>query len=275
MLKPIKLIYLFGLALNLSINTAYCECNPHALSAKASNQALVLPAMVKQQQQALPPPLLVDIRNPNEFRLVNIPGSLNIPTRTLKTKHYLKSKPLILVAKGFNINRLKTTAKDLKQSGFMQITILQGGLNLWQRHGLPLAGQLTAKKALKFITPEDYIQTQNNNPFFLIDISQEGLHHPQFKQTIHIPYRQDKDNFFKKFSAVIKLTDLSKPVLIIAKTGQHYESIQKRLKSLALVNLFYLAGGLENFQQFSQNHVAMVKAYDKLGSIMNEAGQCR
>ena len=40
--------------------------------------------------------MIVDVREPAEFRRVRIPGSINLPVRSVISRDYLKSRKLLL-----------------------------------------------------------------------------------------------------------------------------------------------------------------------------------
>ena len=81
----------------------------------------------------------MDIRSPEEFERLRIPGSINVALYAVKTKAYLKAQPFVLVGAGFEWRDLETESKCLHQSGFKP-SILCGGLVAWQSQGGLLEG---------------------------------------------------------------------------------------------------------------------------------------
>jgi rhodanese-related sulfurtransferase len=80
---------------------------------------------------------ILDVRTPAEFESVHIPGSYNVPLDLLSEHREELSKtvdgPVILVcASGM---RAKQADNTLRDAGFSQLTVLEGGINAWQQNG--------------------------------------------------------------------------------------------------------------------------------------------
>jgi rhodanese-related sulfurtransferase len=86
--------------------------------------------------------LVLDIRPAAEFKKGHIlgakqlkPEQINKAEFTSLEKH--KDKPIIVVcAMGMTAKR---TATNLAKAGFSQVSILKGGMNVWQGASLPVA----------------------------------------------------------------------------------------------------------------------------------------
>jgi rhodanese-related sulfurtransferase len=83
--------------------------------------------------------LFLDIRDSAEFKKEYIAESMNLPLSSLETniaKLKDTTQPIILIcASG---QRSSTAAKQLRSSGFSDISVLSGGLNAWKDAKLPL-----------------------------------------------------------------------------------------------------------------------------------------
>jgi len=62
--------------------------------------------------------VLIDVRNREEFEKFRIPGSINIPLFAIKTKTFLKRKPLVLINEGESYRPLEQECKRLRDTGF-------------------------------------------------------------------------------------------------------------------------------------------------------------
>ena len=77
---------------------------------------------------------LLDIREPCEFELAQIPGSVNVPLTDLvqnlqKLQHSL---PIVTICHyGY---RSQQAAFILKEHGFIQVVNLKGGIDAWSQH---------------------------------------------------------------------------------------------------------------------------------------------
>tara|TARA_Y100001949_G_C15871936_1_gene279891 strand:+ start:165 stop:578 length:414 start_codon:yes stop_codon:yes gene_type:complete len=85
--------------------------------------------------------ILFDLRTAQEFSSGHISGAENIQPENIEqkvnSKNISKEKPIILVCKtGSNSSKAGST---LKKSGFQNISIMSGGMMLWQNQGLPLS----------------------------------------------------------------------------------------------------------------------------------------
>ena len=84
--------------------------------------------------------LVVDVRDPKDFRHGHITGAQNIPYTELKDRvselNKQKDQPVILVC---GIGQYSGAAgKLLNQAGFAKVLRLSGGVNAWSTQGLPL-----------------------------------------------------------------------------------------------------------------------------------------
>jgi len=83
--------------------------------------------------------LLIDVRNPSEFRSGHAEGARSVPLSTLaeSADTLPRDRPLQLIcASG---NRSRTAARVLEKSGFANVTSVRGGTTAWASRGLPMA----------------------------------------------------------------------------------------------------------------------------------------
>ncbi len=82
------------------------------------------------------PPLVIDVREPREFRQGHIPEALSIPLNRLflDTAQVPKDRPVVFVCRG---GRRSTRATyTLGKQGFDNLRVLQGGMVAWEAAGL-------------------------------------------------------------------------------------------------------------------------------------------
>lgn len=87
-------------------------------------------------------PLLVDVREVNEFRVMRVPGSVLLPMSGL-TERYAElpvGRPLLLMCAAGR--RSMVVAEFLSRNGYDQVANVAGGIDAWQRAGLPIANDL-------------------------------------------------------------------------------------------------------------------------------------
>jgi len=91
---------------------------------------------------------LVDVRGPDEFRgpLGHIPAALNVPLGELPERlselSRLKGSPLVVVCR--TDKRSASAATVLREAGFRHVQVLRGGMECWNRQGLPVDDRVGA-----------------------------------------------------------------------------------------------------------------------------------
>jgi rhodanese-related sulfurtransferase len=82
--------------------------------------------------------LVVDLREPKEFREGHVVDALNIPYAKLaeRMSELDKARPLVLVDKMGQHSA--AAGRSLKQAGFQQVSRLNGGMSEWTASNLPV-----------------------------------------------------------------------------------------------------------------------------------------
>ncbi|HSD85001.1 MAG TPA: rhodanese-like domain-containing protein, partial [Anaerolineae bacterium] len=80
---------------------------------------------------------ILDVRTPDEWNTVHIPGATLIPLDQLGSRlnEVPQDKEVVVVC--HSGNRSKQGRDILKNAGFSQVTSMAGGMNQWQAAGLP------------------------------------------------------------------------------------------------------------------------------------------
>lgn len=128
------------------MNKLFATAGACALAAAMSIGAAVA-GEVKQvdvrQGQALKSAgaLLIDVREAHEYQEAHVPGSKHIPLGQLASRldeiRAHTDKPVVLICRSGA--RSMQAAQVLEQRGFTGLHNVQGGMNAWQREGLPVA----------------------------------------------------------------------------------------------------------------------------------------
>lgn len=84
------------------------------------------------------PPLLVDVREPNEFGAVRAPGAVLLPTSTFTTRigELPTNRPLLVICHVGG--RSAAVTGFLIRGGRTDVTNVAGGMEAWERAGLPV-----------------------------------------------------------------------------------------------------------------------------------------
>ena len=85
--------------------------------------------------------VLVDVREPDEYRGGHIPNALNLPlsglVAGLKQIEKHMARPLIICCR--TSQRSARAAVALRKHGFASVQVLAGGITAWQGENLPVA----------------------------------------------------------------------------------------------------------------------------------------
>jgi rhodanese-related sulfurtransferase len=141
--------------------------------------------------------LLIDVRRSNEFDKFQIPGSLNLPTFSVKSKPYLKGKHIVLVNDGHYVTQLNQECAHLKSLGFNKVEIMSGGLYAWHQAGFPVRGDRFEISKLNRMALSEWISALHERDWKYIDLDKSlpslGAHLPA---SAVIAYQANKRDFY-------------------------------------------------------------------------------
>ncbi len=196
---------------------------------------------------------LIDVRTQAAYEQYRIPGALNIPLHAIRTKAYLKTKPVVLVNEGFGVSALAQTCRTLNRGGF-NAAILAGGLTAWKQKGGPLTGDPFAMHQMNRVSPRLFDLEKRYAPLVLIDAShavdaRDGSLMPAARQ-IKLPGAQKEIEALKKMIRAERSDPFAR-LLVFTTTGKENDRIQRRLDQAGIQSVFFLEGGL----QAHANHI--------------------
>lgn len=129
------------LLLTVALIVTGCAPAPTAAPA-AAPAAAALPAEISVAKAAAKRDagaFILDVREPDEWNTVHIPGATLIPLGQLEARvnEVPKDKEVVVVCRSGN--RSKQGRDILKNAGFTQVTSMAGGMNQWSAASLPTA----------------------------------------------------------------------------------------------------------------------------------------
>jgi len=226
------------------------DCSTKSVSVESVLQKL------KEKQDLV----LVDVRNAKEFEKFRIPGSVSIPLFALKTKTFLKSKPLVLVNEGHTYKPLREQCAILSEAGF-SVSILDGGLYQWRRKGGPLEGDVFAQRELSEISPQTFFAGRGYENWMVVDVSGSGKTESDLKNLprTYIAFSNGSKEFISKLKSATKNHSEKEfaSVIICDEKGEIYEEIERQLQIAGMQNVLYLKGGLEGYKTFEKQQISM------------------
>src|SRR5438552_15171027 len=122
----------------------------------------VSPEEVKQKLDGGTRPLLLDVREKEEFRQGYVPGALSLPRGFLemRVEETVPDKAAPIVAYCGGGTRSLLAGRILKELGYTNVVSMRGGFTAWKNQGLPIAADrpFTAEQHLRhsrhFLLPE-------------------------------------------------------------------------------------------------------------------------
>ena len=91
-------------------------------------------------------PLLLDVREPWEFQICNLPGSMLMPMHTIPARHTELDPNADTVVICHHGARSMQAAMFLERAGFARLYNLTGGVNAWARIGRTVHARLLTMK---------------------------------------------------------------------------------------------------------------------------------
>lgn len=206
---------------------------------------------------------LVDIRHEAEFNKFKIPGSINIPLAFIKTKPFLKQKPIVIVHKGFGYEEMIKETRTLKENGF-DIKILEGGLLAWKHKGGDIVGDPFSQKEINRMPASAFFMEKDHEEWVIINACSKPSEtvNTIIPKAVHLPMPQydekagqgvqpvfsDK-NVLEQNLAVLKNNPMMS-VIIFNETGNDYDQLEYNINKAFEHKVFFLEGGIEAYQRF-------------------------
>jgi rhodanese-related sulfurtransferase len=98
----------------------------------------IAPTELKARQASSTPPVVIDVRTPEEYAAGHIPGALNIPFDRVAERISEIDAPHGVALYCMLGPRARKGESDLLSAGYMSVLHLEGGLAAWQAAGLPV-----------------------------------------------------------------------------------------------------------------------------------------
>jgi rhodanese-related sulfurtransferase len=217
---------------------------------------------------------LVDVRSPEDFSRLRIPGTINIPLHFVKTKRFLQDAPVVLINEGYHTSPLEQECAALRDSGFTAF-ILDGGICSWAMKGYNLQGDQLALDDLRRVSPRQFSQEKDYANSLILDISAAPVDGARelIPAAIHMADLADNHRSMLKLRQAVEQRRGERffNILVVSAAGENYEEVQKHL-ALAGINAFYLEGGLSAYQSYVQN---LALSWMPPANRVKSVGACR
>ncbi len=200
----------------------------------------------------LPPDtLFVDVRSPDQFRLARIPGSLNLPLHTLKTKAFLKPKRTVLVNEGCDASLLLVECGRLRAAGFPRIEVLDGGLLSWQIAGGAVEGERPHAASSLAISAGQYHASRGAQNWLVVRLlPPNGLGDAWFTAPNAPSLVFNPATLPTELAALAANQPPGTRCLLITDGGDFTSEMDQAIASVRNLPVFWLAGGLPAYRDF-------------------------
>lgn len=216
----------------------------------------IQPQLLQQKLQQDKRLQVIDVRSSDEFARCRIPGSLNMPLFTIKTKQFLQDRSIILVNEGYNYQILEQTVEELQANGFKPTKILAGGLVNWRDTGGQLEGDFFAGAALDEIPADKLFNdaVYSDWHIFYLTAAQEQGKQTNFSDRVGVLSKDNVTQSVSLLQANLKEQglDSSLPYLLVIMDGSKEElrKLKRAVNNAGLANVYYLVDGLHGYQEF-------------------------
>jgi rhodanese-related sulfurtransferase len=136
------------------------------------SSVLLTPDDLQQRLQHQRAVTLVDVRPPEEFERVRIPGSINVPLFAVKTKPFLRNRPLVLINGGAEWRTLEEECQRLNQNGFQAFALL-GGIVAWRDKHSALEGNPSYTEDYRQMDVQTFYREKNYQDVLVLELSPE------------------------------------------------------------------------------------------------------
>lgn len=230
--------------------------------------------------------IIVDTRSAADFRRVRIAGSINLPAGALRTKAYLKDKPLLLVGRTGRGIELEPICEELREAGFARVGVIEGGLSYWAHQGGALTGG--GRREVDRLSPADLAREASADGWLLIDVSPPSpAPSPKLRRSnassgepgkeaeplviLRLPFEKGKQFRTDVEAAIANHGGEATFVLLTNRDGKNYDRIARELEPLAIDHLYFLTDGLDGYRRYKEQQRQIGESMAR-GCTLNECG---
>jgi PKD repeat protein/rhodanese-related sulfurtransferase len=205
------------------------------------------------------PPVMVDLRKKTAFEKCRIPDSINLPDYVLRSQESLKKKPIVLLNEGWDYHSLSRLRERLLKNGFIDVSILKGGIVAWQQSGNKLSGNPFYVKDESKATPRSLFFNRNYKNIEIFEIYGPGhKENNLLPQAMSIPAMGGRKGARALAKAVSDLVSRKKDeILYVLVLGDDelVKNMEPDLINALKEPVFFVKGGLPAYEKFIDDQV--------------------
>lgn len=194
--------------------------------------------------------VVVDSLSPIEHDAGTIPGSVNVPMEEVLEDEVLPFTPdkkVVFFCKGVKCHKSHVSAFKAKELGYENVYVYPGGTPEWKDKGNALTKDFDYSKIeVKAIEAFDLkARIDAGKKQTIIDIQDaQSFKSQNIDGAVNIPFYELKDRYFE----IPRKTK----VIVVDKAGKQSKMAAQFLKNNGYMNITYLKGGTEAWNQMSQ-----------------------
>ncbi len=124
-----------------------------------------------------PDTVLVDLRPASDFAQYHADRAVNLDAAALRSKLYLKPKPILLMGSGKNERERYVACGTLKRAGFKRVHVLRGGMPAWLAAGMTVVGRALGAAPVTLSAEELWAEAQFEGNVVLLGASLGAIEH--------------------------------------------------------------------------------------------------
>lgn len=186
---------------------------------------------------------IIDVREQAEYAEYRVPRSLNIPLSMIEHKGFLKKKNLLVLNDGTQFTHLEKTVEGLRQKGFSNIFLLDGGLKRWAYKTSYIDGKHTPLK-YNTLSVKEFLAESKLGPWLVVELGEKG----SFTEDVNgsVVNIQLDDTFLLSLSSYLREygSDLTRTVFVTSDKSD-IKQLESYLEQSDFSNLFILKNTID------------------------------
>jgi rhodanese-related sulfurtransferase len=183
--------------------------------------------------------LLVDARNPEEYREAHIPGAINIPQKKMAEYHGLlpadKHSQIIFYCNGVKCGKSKKAAKRAIELGYSNVWVFADGMPVWEELGYSFYKGSDYEKRIETTkisaTELRELMTKKSGSITVVDVRDpEEFNEGHIPGAINLP--------LKNFASGSGILEKDKTIIVYCNSGGRSYGAYNKLMKLGYKKIF-------------------------------------
>lgn len=213
------------------------------------------PLVSAREREPLANSMLIDIRSAPESKKSHLRNAINFPQDSVLYEIALKKKPLILLDKGYRQSQTEGLCSKLKQAGFNDVSVLDGGINALVSYNHDYLPNPNALMSLYELSFEDLTYLMINKRLTVYTANLNINPNKYILSRISNPLPTNELD--KLLSGKSGATPSNTSILIIGDLTNNLEIIS-RYRPYLYSNVYFFSPGIEEYERMFLNWQRML-----------------